>query len=79
MVAFGGLRGSADTRFPAAIAMVGFWLFGLPLGWMLAFRAGLGPRGLWWGFTLGLGAVAVLLMWRMKVRFSRPITTVDGV
>ncbi len=79
VVAFGGLRGSADTRFPAAIAVVGFWLFGLPLGWMLAFRAGLGPRGLWWGFTLGLGAVALLLMWRMKVRFSRPITTVDGV
>ena len=81
VVAFGCLRGSADTRFPAVIAFVGFWMLGLPLGWWLAFRVDLGPRGLWWGFTIGLGAVAILLLWRIAVRFSHfeKITTAADV
>jgi len=77
VVAFGALRGAGDTRLPAALALVGFWLLGLPLGLLLAYRAGLGPRGLWWGFTIGLGAVAVLLIWRLLVRFSRPLTALE--
>lgn len=77
VVAFGALRGAGDTRFPAALALIGFWLLGLPLGMLLAYRADLGPRGLWWGFTIGLGAVAVLLIWRMLVRFSRPLAALE--
>lgn len=78
VVAFGCLRGSADTRFPAAIAFVGFWLLGLPLGWWLAFRGGFGPQGLWWGFTIGLGAVAMLLLWRIAVKFRSPARSAGG-
>jgi Na+-driven multidrug efflux pump len=37
----------------------------------LAFGAGLGPLGLWWGLVAGLGAVAVLLLARVRVRFRR--------
>ncbi|MEE8526178.1 MAG: MATE family efflux transporter [Thermoanaerobaculia bacterium] len=77
VVAFGALRGAGDTRFPAALALIGFWLLGLPLGLLLAYRADLGPRGLWWGFTIGLGAVAVLLIWRLLVRFSRPLSVLE--
>ncbi len=73
VVAVGALRGTADTRFPAAIALVGFWLLGLPLGALLAYRADLGPRGLWWGLTLGLASVAVLLLARLRVRFASPL------
>lgn len=79
VVAFGVLRGAADTRIPAVIALIGFWGFGLPLGWFLAFRAGLGPRGLWWGFTTGLAAVALMLLGRIHWRFSRPITAIADV
>ena len=73
VVAAGALRGAADTRFPAMIALVGFWLLGLPLGAYLAFRTDLGPRGLWWGITLGLSSVAVLLLARLRYRFTRTL------
>ena len=57
-VASGILRGTADTRWPAALTFIGFWVLGLPIGWWLAFRQGWGPAGLWWGLTLGLTVVA---------------------
>ncbi len=73
VVAIGALRGAADTRFPAIIALVGYWFLGLPLGAFLAFRADSGPRGLWWGLTMGLGSVAILVVARLWVRLSSPI------
>jgi multidrug resistance protein, MATE family len=76
VVGAGVLRGAADTAFPAGIALVGFWIVGLPLGWALGFPAGLGPRGLWWGLTAGLAAVAVLFLARIAVRFRGTIARV---
>ncbi len=76
VVGAGVLRGSADTAFPAGIALVGFWLVGLPAGWALGFPAGMGPRGLWWGLTMGLAAVALLFLWRIGIRFRGAIARV---
>jgi MATE family, multidrug efflux pump len=78
VVGTGVLRGSADTAFPAVMALVGYWLLALPVGWQLAFHVGLGARGLWWGFTVGLGSVAVLLVARIAVRFRGEIARVGG-
>jgi multidrug resistance protein, MATE family len=78
VVAAGVLRGAADTTFPAAMAFVGYWVIALPAGWLLAFRAGLGARGLWWGFTVGLGVVAILFLLRIAVRFRRPLGALAG-
>ena len=69
VVSAGVLRGAADTGFPAAMAVLGYWALGLPAGWYLAFPLGLGARGLWWGFTVGLTAVAILLLFRIANRF----------
>lgn len=77
VVAIGALRGTADTRFPAAIALLGYWGFGLPLGAYFAYRAGMGPQGLWWGLTVGLGSVAILVVARLWVRLSSPIAAVS--
>jgi MATE family multidrug resistance protein len=77
VVGAGILRGTADTAFPAAMALVGFWAIGLPAGWYLAFRAGVGPTGLWWGLTLGLAVVATLFVTRILVRFRSHIARVD--
>jgi MATE family multidrug resistance protein len=79
VVSAGVLRGSADTTFPAAIALLGYWMIGLPVGWALAFRAGLGPAGLWWGITVGLTVVAGLLVARIAVRFRGDISRADVV
>ena len=67
VVACGILRGLGRTR-PAAIAnAVGYWVVGLPFGLWLAFSQELGVVGVWYGFLLGLGIVAVVLarkVWR---------------
>ncbi|HEX3526760.1 MAG TPA: MATE family efflux transporter [Thermoanaerobaculia bacterium] len=76
VVGAGVLRGAADTTYPAGLALVGFWLIGLPAGWALAFTAGQGPRGLWWGATVALGAVAGLLLARIAHRFRGEIERV---
>jgi multidrug resistance protein, MATE family len=73
VVGAGVLRGSADTTYPAALALLGFWVIGLPAGWVLAFAAGQGPRGLWWGATIALAAVALLLLSRIAHRFRGTI------
>ncbi len=77
VVAIGILRGAADTRIPALIALVGYWGLGLPLGAYLAFRAGMGPQGPWWGLTVGLGSVALLVVARVWWRLSKPIGEVS--
>jgi MATE family multidrug resistance protein len=76
VVSAGVLRGAADTTFPAAMALLGYWALALPVGWYLAFRAGLGARGLWWGFVVGLTAVAILLLLRIASRFRAPVDRV---
>lgn len=77
VVAIGALRGSADTRVPAAIALIGYWGLGLPLGAFFAFRTEMGPQGPWWGLTVGLGSVAILVVARLWVRLSAPIVAVE--
>lgn len=72
-VGAGVLRGAADTTFPAALAVVGFWVIGLPAGWYLAYPAGMGAAGLWWGMTVGLAAVSLLLVARVAQRFRRTV------
>lgn len=76
VVSAGVLRGAADTTIPAAVALVGYWVIGLPVGWWLAFRAGMGPAGLWWGITVGLTVVAVLLVGRIAMRFRGEIVRI---
>jgi multidrug resistance protein, MATE family len=68
------LRGAGDTRVPMLIAGLGYWCVGLPVGWVLAFHAGLGPLGIWAGLSLGLAAVAALLLLRVRrVFWTAPI------
>lgn len=67
-IGIGALRGAADTRIPMFVTIVAYWMFGLPLGWALAFHAGAGATGLWWGLTAGLTTVAVVLGRRFYTR-----------
>lgn len=63
VVGGGVLRGMGRTR-PAALAnFVGYYVLALPLGWWLAFRAGMGVVGLWWGLAFALALVALALLW----------------
>jgi MATE family multidrug resistance protein len=60
----GALRGLKDTRAPMAMTLFAYWIIGMPVGWWLAFRQGLGARGMWMGLVAGLSVAAVLLFTR---------------
>jgi multidrug resistance protein, MATE family len=64
-MAIGLLRGVQDTRVPMVIAIVGYWVVGLPVAYFLGFTAGWGGVGVWWGLVCGLAVVWVAL----SVRF----------
>lgn len=68
IVCLGVLRGSGDLRAPMLLHLCGFWVLGIPLSLWLAFRAGMGPRGLWAGLAVALAVVAILLVFRVRWR-----------
>lgn len=78
-VAAGILRGAGDTRFTLAANLGGYWLVGLPVAALLAFRYSLGVVGLWWGLCAGLTAVAATLCVRFHILSSRPIAPLEPV
>jgi MATE family, multidrug efflux pump len=73
VVASGALRGVADTHVPMLVNLVGFWCVGLPVSVLLGFTLGVGPEGIWWGLAAGIGAVGVLLLRRVRIRFGRDL------
>jgi MATE family multidrug resistance protein len=60
-VTTGALRGLGNTHIAMLINLGGYWLLGLPVGWLLCFRFGYGVYGIWWGLTLSLAVIATSL------------------
>ena len=69
-MAMGLLRGIEDTRTPMLIAVVSYWLIGIPASYALAFLAGFAGVGLWLGMVAGLTVAALALMARSADRKS---------
>lgn len=76
-VGAGVLRGLGDTRVPLMAMLSGYWLIGVPVSVVLAWRTGLGPQGLWWGFVAGLASVAAFLLWRVTVMYRRGVSRLE--
>ncbi len=73
VVATGALRGAGDTHTAMFCHLIGYWGFGLPLGWALCFPARFGASGLWAGLSAAIIAIgaALLTLWRKKsARFA---------
>jgi len=65
-VASGGiLRGLEDVTMPAWTAVLSYWFFGIPLGWLIATKGDLGPIGVWWGLAIGLTVASIILTARV--------------
>jgi MATE family, multidrug efflux pump len=62
----GALRGLKDTKMPMLICGLGYWVFGLGSGIVLAFLFDLGAVGLWCGLAIGLAVSAALLVLRWR-------------
>jgi MATE family multidrug resistance protein len=71
VVSISALRGVADVRVPALIAVLAYWILALPIGSALAFLAHRGAVGIWIGLALGLGAAACGLLWRFHLRTKK--------
>jgi putative MATE family efflux protein len=60
MVVTQAFNGAGDTRTPTLINLVCFWLFEVPLAYLLAHGLGWGPTGVFVAIPLGFSASAVV-------------------
>ena len=67
------LRGIQDVRVPMRIAVIAYIAIALPLGIFLTFPMGLGAKGMWIAFVLGLAIPAVFY----HIRFHKRLQTLN--
>jgi putative MATE family efflux protein len=60
MVLETAFNGAGDTRTPTLINLFIFWLFEIPLAYVLAYHFGLGPHGVFWAITIAFSALAIV-------------------
>lgn len=71
------LRGIQDVRVPMRIAALAYIGIALPLGIILTFPCGLGAKGMWLAFVIGLLIPAVCYHLRFRKQLQRIITNND--
>ena len=66
VIGLGALRGVKDVKMPTLIALIAYWVIGLPTSYVFAFKLDLGVQGVWYGLSLGLICAAIFLFWRFN-------------
>ncbi|ALL00221.1 sodium-driven multidrug efflux pump [Pyrodictium delaneyi] len=67
-------RSSGHTVFLSLLGIARLWLFRIPLSWLLAYRLGLGDRGLWTGMALSNYVTGVLAVaWLARRDWARAV------
>ncbi|MCW3089674.1 MAG: multidrug transporter MatE [Ferruginibacter sp.] len=59
MVMANAFNGAGDTRTPTIINLFGFWLFQIPLAWLLAKTLGVGPVGVFIAIPVAETAISI--------------------
>lgn len=62
----GALRGYKDVRVTFGLAILSYWIIGLPAGWIMANYAGMGPYGYWISLIAGVIMGAICLSIRLR-------------
>jgi multidrug resistance protein, MATE family len=65
ITATGALRGAGNTHAGLIVQIIGYWIIGLPIGYLIAFRNHRGAVGLWLGLCAGLivAGIALTAIW----------------
>jgi multidrug resistance protein, MATE family len=64
VVALSLLRGIKDTKVPMILAVISYWVIGMPTSYVLGFVWGYGGVGIWAGLVFGLSVAAITMLWR---------------
>jgi MATE family multidrug resistance protein len=57
----GALRGVGDTRTPMLAHMLGYWVIGMPIAYVLCFVWNWGVTGIWIGLTVALVLIGLAM------------------
>ncbi|HXG82575.1 MAG TPA: MATE family efflux transporter [Pyrinomonadaceae bacterium] len=60
MVLESSFNGAGDTWTPTYLNLSIFWLFEIPLAYLLAYRFGMGTRGVFWAITIAFSLLAIV-------------------
>jgi len=70
----GSLRGYKDVKITFIMALISYWIIGLPVGYLLAHHSSFGAAGYWVGLISGLAFGAICLSIRLfavqRTRYS---------
>ena len=66
LASLSSLRGLKDIKLPLFFSLVAYYIICLPVGYLLGFKFGLGPSGVWIGLALGLAIAAVTFYLRFN-------------
>jgi Na+-driven multidrug efflux pump len=59
MVMESSFNGAGDTVTPTYLNFFVFWLFEIPLAYVLAYRFEMGPQGVFWAISIAFSMLAV--------------------
>ncbi len=60
MVLESSFNGAGDTWTPTYLNFFVFWLFEIPLAYVLAYQFGMGTRGVFWAITIAFSVLAIV-------------------
>ncbi|SHJ41438.1 multidrug resistance protein, MATE family [Palleronia salina] len=78
VMALGLLRGVQDTQVPMLLAVISYWVVGVPVAYLLGFTLGLGGIGVWLGLAAGLAVAGVLMMRRFTAQGAYVVERSNG-
>ena len=67
MVTVQAFNGAGDTRTPTWINLGCYWLFQIPMAWLLAKGMGFGAHGAFWAIPLAESALAAAGIWAFRL------------
>ena len=60
MVMETAFNGAGDTWTPTWINLFVFWIFEIPLAYLLAYHSGMGPHGVFWAITISFSVLSIV-------------------